>query len=73
VLSHGNSLDCGLYMSGTPRGPAAAAPRGGTPAAAAPGPSCQTRAGGGARSFEEAEETRYLLKPRSDIARGNPG
>ena len=53
---------------------AAPAPRGGTPAAAAPGPgaSCQTRAGG-ARSFEEAEETRHLLKPRPDILRGNPG
>ena len=45
-----------------------------TPAAAAAGPgaSCPTRAGG-ARSFEEAEETRQLLKPRSDILRGNPG
>ena len=43
------------------------------PPAASPGASCQTRAGGGARSFEEAEETRHLLKPRSAILRGNPG
>ena len=53
---------------------AAPPPRGGAPAAAAapgPGASCRTCAGG-ARSFEEAEETR-LLNPRSDILRGNPG
>jgi hypothetical protein len=61
-------------MSGTPRG-RSARPRGGTRAlrAASPGASCQTRAGGGARPFEEAEETRHLLDPRADILRMNPG
>ena len=33
------------------------------PACRPPPERCQTRAGGGARSFEEAEETRHLLDP----------
>ena len=33
----------------------------------------QTRAGGGARSFEEAEDTRPLLDPQANILRMNPG
>jgi hypothetical protein len=56
-------------MSGGAARGCGAPPRGGAPAAAAapgPGASCRTCAPGGARSFEEAEETR-LLKPRSDI------
>jgi hypothetical protein len=74
VLAYGNGLDCGLYLSGTPRG-RGARPRGGTRPlrAASPGASCQTRAGGGTRPFEEAEETRYLLDPLSDSLRMNPG
>ena len=44
------------------------------PAPACPGArGCQTRAGGGARSFEEAEETCHLLDPLADIVRMNPG
>jgi hypothetical protein len=74
VFSLGNSVDCGLYLSGTPRG-RGARPRGGARPlrAASPGASGQTRAGGGARSFEEAEETRHLLDPLADILRMNPG
>ena len=64
-------------MSGTPRG-RGTRPRGGT----RPSPACpaargyQTQAGGGARPFEEAEETRHQgdgLDPLADILRGNPG
>ena len=42
------------------------------PAACPAARGCQTRAGGGARSFEEAEETRHLLDPLADILRGIP-
>jgi len=62
-------------MSGTPRG-RGTHPRGGTRAlraACSAARGCQTRAGGGARPFEEAEETRPLLDPLSDILRMNPG
>jgi len=49
-------------------------PRGGTRASpACPARGYQTRAGAGARSFEEAEATRHLLDPRADIVRVNPG
>lgn len=74
MLDHGNGLDCGLYLPRTPRG-RGARPRGGTRSlrAASPGASCQTRAGGGTRSFEEAEETRHLLDPLADILRMSPG
>jgi hypothetical protein len=46
-------------------------PRGGTRASpACPARGCQTRAGGGARSFEEAEATRRLLDPLSEYFAG---
>ena len=43
------------------------------PRAPCSGASCHTRAGGGTRPFEEAEETRHLLDPLADILRMNPG
>ena len=60
-------------MSGTPRG-RGTRPRGGTRASPAcpAARGCQTP-GGGARAFEEAEETRPLLDPLADILRMNPG
>lgn len=60
MLAHGNSLDCGLFMSGS-AARAASATRGGTrPAAASAGRGCQTPAAdGAARSFEEAEAARH--------------
>ena len=61
-------------MSGSAARGCGTRPRGGTrPAPASPGASRQTRAGGGARSFEEAEETCRLLDPLADILRMNPG
>ena len=61
-------------MSGSAARDCATTPRGGTASPAAPAASvCQTRAGAGARSFEEAEATRHLLDPLADILRVNPG
>ena len=74
MLAHGNGLVCGLFMSGTPRGCGTRSRGGTSPTPAGPAASGgQTCAGGGARSFEEAEETGHLLEPLPDILRGNPG
>lgn len=61
-------------MSGSAARGCGTRPRSGTVLPpAGPAASCQTRAGGGARSFEEAEETRHLLDPLAGILRVNPG
>jgi hypothetical protein len=77
MFVHRNSLECGLFMSGSAARGCGTRPRGGTrplPACpACPAARGYQTPGGGARSFEEAEETRQLLEPRSDISRGNPG
>jgi len=74
VLAHGNGLVCGLFMSGSTARGRRPGPCGGTlhpPSGTTSG--CQTHAGGGARSFEEAEETGHLLDPLADILRVDPG
>lgn len=60
MFVHSNGLECGLFMSGSAAGGCATRPhcRTRSPASAA-ATVCQTRAGAGARSFEEAEATRH--------------
>lgn len=58
MLTNGNDLDCGLFMSGSTARGRGTRPRGGTAPVCPAARGYQTQAGG-AGAFEEAEETRH--------------